>query len=172
MQEDKKVSQSSSVRVELSFTKPMQTGLPNEANPTNSFIRELVSTKNKRINLIYLTSFIAAFTMIQCAAKTLSGGSTNFAGQSIILSLFFLLSSIGAIILSRREGIDVLAQANIVAAIYHILAIAIHVFPQANNGISLWMLLIANLAGPATAFLIIFFLMLKCVVKKKTLESN
>lgn len=172
MQEDKKVSQSSSARVKLSFTGPVRTVVTHEANPANSFIRELISTKNKRINLMYLTSFIAAFTMMQCAAKTLSGESTNFAGQSVILSLFFLLSSIGAIILSRREDINVLTQANIVAAIYHILAIAIHVAPHANNGISLWMLLIANLAGPATAFLIVFFLMLKCVFKKKTLESN
>lgn len=94
--------------------------------------------------------------MIQCTAETLNHKMYDFEGQSAITSIILILVATFAAYLSKKDDDRLFLHANIAAIGYYLIVIAGKIFPNFTESSYLWMLLVANLVGPATAFLVIF----------------
>lgn len=156
MEKEQRVLQSNLAKTQLSFTKsvrPAKTAKDFEIVP---YLQKLISTPKSRLNLILITSLIAGFPMIQCTAETLNHKMYDFEGQSAITSIILILVATFAAYLSKKDDDRLFLHANIAAIGYYLIVIAGKIFPNFTESSYLWMLLVANLVGPATAFLVIF----------------
>jgi hypothetical protein len=160
------VSQSSRARSQLSFPKTQNLVKPLDNSAKFSSPRNFISTRKARLDIILAMSLVAAFPMIECAAKTVSKATFDYAGQSLIAAVILLFIAGFATYLSKKEDDSLFFQANIGAIGYYLILIAGKIFPNFTQSSYNGMLLIANLVGPATAVLVIFMLMAKVLTKK------
>lgn len=162
MNADKKVSQSSVAKVNLSFTHTVRSELT-KVNPSFSYyVHKVTSHKNFGINASLMLTLIAAFPMMKYAAE-MGRQISHLDQDNIIASIILFLFSVAACIASRKEQIPLFPQANLGAAIYYLLAITAPLFIGFTDTINLWRMLICHFIGPVYAFLFCFIIFLKII---------